>query len=129
MCSKEKIPKYININMQMQIQKIVYLSEYKNPSKYELLKNNKNIPRFENSEKIDNYGSFYVQDFEIRTIRDNNIIQPKECIFNTLPENNSNPFLVYAKSNILHKKNIIDLRNVKNTEEPDYYLLNDILSQ
>ena len=129
MYSIEYLPKYINIDMQMQIRKIVYLSEYKKSSRYELLKNTINLPRFENSDKTDNYGSLYVQDFEIKTKRDNNIILAKECIFNTIPENNSNPFLVYAKSNNLHKKKIIDLRNVKNTEEPDYYLLNDILSK
>ena len=86
------------------------------------------LPGFENSDKIDNYGSLYVQDFEIKKIKDNNI-QPKVCIFNNLPENNLNPFLVYAKSNDLHKKKIIDLRNLKNTEEQDFFFLNDILSQ
>ena len=131
MCSIDNFAKFININMQMQIKKVVYISEYDNSSKNELLNTYQKkikLPGFENSDKIDNYGSLYVQDFEIKKIKDNNI-QPKVCIFNNLPENNLNPFLVYAKSNDLHKKKIIDLRNLKNTEEQDFFFLNDILSQ
>ena len=131
MCSIDNFAKFININMQMQIKKVVYLSEYNNSSKNELLNSYQKkikLQGFENSNKIDNYDSLYVQDFEIKKIKDNNI-QPKVCIFNNLPENNLNPFLVYAKSNDLHKKKIIDLRNLKNTEEQDFFFLNDILSQ
>ena len=131
MCSIDNFAKFININMQMQIKKVVYLSEYDNSSKNELLNSYQKkikLPGFENSDKIDNYGSLYVQDFEIKKIKDNNI-QPKVCIFNTLPENNLNPFLAYAKLNDLQTKKIIDLRNLKNTEEPDFFFLNEILSQ
>ena len=110
----------------------LYLSEYDNVPRNKVFnsyQNNLNFPRFENSDKIDNCGSLHVPDFEFKTLSNNNAIQPKECIFNKLPENNLNPFLTYSKSNDSHQQIIIDLRTIKDTQEPDFVLLNDMLSQ
>ena len=132
MRTNEKIPKFISIDMQMQIKKILYLSEYDNVPRNKVFNSNQNnlkFPGFENSDKIDNCGSLHVPDFEFKTLSNNNAIQPKECIFNKLPENNLNPFLTYSKSNDSHQQIIIDLRTIKDTQEPDFVLLNDMLSQ
>ena len=113
----------------MEIKKIIFLQKYYNTPEISITSiNNKNLPGLENSNKYDNCSSLYVKDFEICQITKNKI-KPKVCIFSSLPENNLNPFQAYAKLNNLYQKRIIDLRNLKDTEEPNFLLLNDIFSQ
>ena len=133
MCSKESSAKYISIDIQMQIKKTIYLQEYKKGNSQQIYipyenNKNKNITGFENADKINNCYSLYVQDFDIKYMNNDNIINTKECTFNTLPENISNPFLSYAQLNDLNHKNIIDLTTINNIEEPNLLLLDDISS-
>ena len=128
MFKKEDYTKFISIEAQMQIKKILFLQKYNNSHKYGKSFSSKNNLEFKNME-INNYGSLFVKDFEIREIDKNEIIKPNECIFNSLSENDLNPFQSYAKLNDVYKKKIIDLRIVKNTEEPDFLLLNNDFSQ
>ena len=115
----------------MQIKKTIYLQEYKKENCKQIsipYEKNKNITGFENADKINNCYSLYVQDFDIKYMNNDNIINTKECTFNTLPENISNPFLSYAQLNDLKHKNIIDLTTINNIEEPNLLLLDDISS-
>ena len=130
MHSKVKYSKYISIDSQMEIKKIIFLQEYKNDYKNKLnifSEKYKNIPKFDNSDKINNYASIYVHDFDIKQIN-NKEKTPKKCIFNSLSEYNLNPFLSYAKNNDINQKKIIDLRNIKDTEEPSFLFLNNIFT-
>ena len=131
MCIKEDCTKFISIETQLQIKKILFLQQYNNSNicgKSFSSKNNLELNNMKISNKINNCGSLFVKDFEIREIDKNEIIKPNKCIFNSLSENDLNPFQTYAKLNDIYKKRIIDLRIVKNTEEPDYFFLNSILS-
>ena len=129
MCASVDFTKNISIEEQLEIKKIIFLQKYSNTSEISITSiNNKNLPGLENSNKYDNCSSLYVKDFEIFQITKNKI-KPKVCIFSSLPENNLNPFQTYAKLNNLYQKRIIDLRNLKDTEEPNFLLLNDIFSQ
>ena len=133
MHSKVNFTKYINIDSQMEIRKIVYLRKFKNDSKDKLnlssdnSEKNKNISKFLNSDKINNCGSLYIQDFEIKHLN-YNIVKQKKCKFNSLPEHTLNPFLSYSTLNDINENKIIDLRNIKDTEEPTL-LLNNIYSE
>ena len=132
MCIKEDCPKCISIETQMQIKKILFLQKYNNIPKYGKSFSSKNNLEFKNMEisnKISNCGSLFVKDFEIREMDKNEIIKPNECIFNSLSENDLNPFQTYAKLNDINKNKIIDLRDVKNTEEPDFLFLLNHFSQ
>ena len=125
MCSKESCAKYISIDIQMQIKKTIYLREYKKGNDKRMsvpYEKNKNITGFENADKINNCYSLYVQDFDIKYMNNDNIINTKECTFNTLPENISNPFLSYAQLNDLNYKNIIDLATINNIQEANLLL-------
>ena len=128
MHSNDNITKYINIDFQMQIKKTVYLHQFNNNDNKKLSFPSQKKSYFEYADKINNCGSLYVRDFEIRQICEENLIKPKKCKFNILPENNFNPFLSYSKSNDSNLKKIIDIRTVQNVEEPDI-LLNDLLFQ
>ena len=128
MCLKEEFTKYISIETQMQIKKILFLQKYNKIPKFVNSFSSKSNLEFKNKE-INNCGSLFVKDFEIQKMDKNVIVKPNECIFNTLSENNLYPFQTYAKLNDVNKKNIIDLRFVNNTEEPDIILLNNIFSQ
>ena len=124
--------KYINIEIQMQIKKTVYLQEMEklnNKSQNIPFKKKKNLPKFQNADKIDNCCSLNVHDFEIKYINDNNTIKSNQCLFNSLPENKFNPFLSYEQLNDWNQKQIIDLKSVNNIQEPDFLLLDDVLSQ
>ena len=115
----------------MQIKKTVYLKEMKklnNKGQNISLKKKKNLPKFQNADKIDNCCSLNVHDFEIKYINDNTI-KSNQCIFNSLPENKFNPFLSYEQLNDLNQKQIIDLKSVNNIQEPDFLLLDDVFSQ
>ena len=127
MCLKEDYIKYISVEAQMQIKKILFLQKYNNIPKYIKSFSSENNLELKNME-IDNCGSLFVKDFEIQQISKNEIIKPKECIFNSLSENNLYPFQTYAKLNDVNKNNIIDLRFV-NSEEPDFLLLDGDFSQ
>ena len=121
MYTKDKRTKYINIDSQNKIRRALYLKQYKNnDNKFYSLQNNIKIPGIENANKINNCSSLYVEDFEIKYFDEDNIVEPKECIFNTFPERKLNPFLEYSKSNDLHKKIIINVKALKNLEEPDF---------
>ena len=128
MCLKEEFTKYISIETQMQIKKILFLQKYNKIPKFVNSFSSKSNLEFKNKE-INNCGSLFVKDFEIQKMDKNVIVKPNECIFNTLSENNLYPFQTYAKLNDVNKKNIIDLRFVNNTEEPDIIFLNNIFSQ
>ena len=132
MCSKESFAKCISIDIQMQIKKTIYLQEYKKGIREQIFipyEKRKTIDNFEKTDKINNCCSLFVQDFEIKYMNNNNNIKPKECIFNSLPENNNNPFLSYAQLNDLNQKQIIDLRAINNIEEPDFLSLDNISSK
>ena len=130
MCKKDDCPKCINIETQMQIKKVLFLQKYNNSPKYaKSFSSKNNFKNMEISNKIDNCGTLFVKDFEIRQMDKNEIIKPNECIFNSFSENDLNPFQTYAKLNDIYKNKIIDLRFVKNTEEPDFLFLSNIFSQ
>ena len=132
MCIKEHCPKFISIETQMQIKKILFLPKYNNSPKSGKSFSSKNNLEFKNMEisnKISNCGSLFVKDFEIREMDKNEIIKPNECIFNSLSENDLNPFQTYAKLNDINKNKIIDIRIVKTTEEPDFLFFNKNFSQ
>ena len=132
MCIKEDCPKIISIETQMQIKKILFLQKCNNSPKYGKYfssKNNLESKNMEISNKINNCGSLFVKDFEIRQMDKNEIIKPNECIFNSLSENDLNPFQTYAKLNDINKNKIIDIRIVKTTEEPDLLFFNKNFSQ
>ena len=128
MCTNVIFTKSISIEEQLEIKKIIFLQKYSNSPENSSSINNKKLLEIEKSNKINNCGSLYVKDFEICQITKNRI-KPKGCIFNSLPENNLNPFQSYSKLNDLDQKRIIDLRNIKDTEEPNFIFLNDIFSQ
>ena len=132
MCTKENFVKCISIDIQMQIKKTIYLQEYKKGNREQIFipyEKSKTIVGFENADKINNCCSLYVQDFEIKYVNNDNNIKSKECKFNSLSENNNNPFLSYAQLNDLNQKQIIDLRAINNIEEPDFLLLDNISSK
>ena len=131
MCSNEENPKFIGLDIQMQMKKIVYLQEYRNMKRQNqniFYKNNKTLNNLGNINNMNTCCSFYVPEFEIKYINNNDIINQKKCIFNSLPENDNNPFLSYAKYNDLSKRQIIDLKDIKNIEEPNSFLLDDSIS-
>ena len=127
MHSKCDLTKYISVETQLQIKKIIFLQKYNNNFKNEIFANIKNNldSRLENYERINNCNSLYVNCFEIRQINKNDNVQAQECIFNSLPENNLNPFQSFAKLNNLNQKRIIDIKNINSIEEePDFLFLN-----
>ena len=120
--------KFISIESQMTTKKTVFLEEYKIPRKIACLKDNK-IKGYENNEKINDYASLYINDFEIVKYKPNKEPKPIKCKFNSLPENNSNPFLIHSTNNDLRQKRVIDLRTINNTEELNFFILNESFSE
>ena len=133
MCFKDDLAKYISVEEQMDIKKIIFLQKLNSNAKNKISNSFRNDSKFsglENYDKINNCNSLYVKEFEIKQINKKDIIQPKACIFNSLPEYNLKPFQSFAKLNNLNQNKIIDLRIVKDTEEEfDLNFLNDIFSQ
>ena len=122
MYTNDKRTKYINIDIQNKIKRILYLKQYKNnTNKFCSSQNNIKIPGFENADKINNCSSLHIEDFDLKYFNEDNIVKPQECIFNSFPERKLNPFLEYSKLNDLHKKVIINVKAIKNLEEPDFF--------
>ena len=97
--------------------KLVYVVENKEERKYRLnfeaqnkIKNSNII----NIDKINNCGSLYIKDLEIKYLRKEAINKPQICTFKPLSEN-INPFLVGKFD--LNVKRFIDIKVIGNTEE------------
>ena len=122
MYTNDKRTKYINIDIQNRIKRTLYLKQYKNnTNKFCYSQNNIKIPGFENADKINNCSSLYVEDFDLKYFDEDNMVKPRECIFNSFPERKLNPFLEYSKMNDLHKNIIINVKEIKKLEEPDFF--------
>ena len=122
MYTNDKRTKYINIDIQEKMRRILFLKKYKNnANKFCSSKNNIKIPGFENADKINNCCSFHTEDFEMKYLDEDNLVKPQECIFNSFPESKLNPFLEFSKMNDLHEKITINVKAIKNLEEPDFF--------
>ena len=122
MYTNDKRTKYINIDIQNRIKRTMYLKQYKNnTNKFCSSQNNIKIPGFENADKINNCSSLYVEDFDLKYFDEDNMVKRRDCIFNSFPERKLNPFLDYSKMNDLNKKIIINVQEIKNLEEPDFF--------
>ena len=106
-----------SLKIENKYKKLVYVVENKEERKYRLnfeaqnkIKNSNVI----NIDKINNCGSLYIKDLEIKYLRKEAINQPQICTFKPLSEN-LNPFLVEKFD--LTLKRFIDLKVLGNTEE------------
>ena len=108
------------LDLDNKFEKIVYIVEKKEERKNRLnleAQNKIGNSKVENINNINNSGSLFVKDFEIKYLRKEDIIKPHICDFKPLPEN-INPLLTQQFD--LYQKRFIDLKNIINTGENDY---------
>ena len=78
------------LNLDNTLEKVVYIiennSERKNRLKFEAQNKIQNS-KVENINHINNCGSLFIKDFEIRYLKKEDIIKPQICAFKPLPEN------------------------------------------
>ena len=108
------------LNLDNSSEKVVYIvennAERKNRLKFEAQNKIQNS-KVENINHINNCGSLFIKDFEIRYIKMEEIIKPQICSFKPLPEN-INPFL--AEKFDLNQKRFIDLKSINTGNESIY---------
>ena len=108
------------LNLDNTLEKVVYIiennSERKNRLNFEAQKKIQNS-KVENINHINNCGSLFIKDFEIRYIKKEEIVKPQICAFKPLPEN-INPFL--AEKFDLNLKRFIDLKTINTRNENIY---------
>ena len=108
------------LNVENTMEKVVYMvesnAERKNRLKFEAQNKIKNS-KVENINYINNCGSLFIKDFQIRYLKMEDIIKPQLCTFKPLPEN-INPFL--AEKFYLSQRRFIDLKTI-NTENDNFY--------
>ena len=108
------------LDLDNKFEKIVYIVEKKEERKNRLnleAQNKIGNSKVENINNINNSGSLFVKDFEIKYLRKEDIIKPHICDFKPLPEN-INPLLTQQFD--LYQKRFIDLKNIINTGENGY---------
>ena len=108
------------LDLDNKFEKIVYIVEKKEERKNRLnleAQNKIGNSKVENINNINNNGSLFVKDFEIKYLRKEDIIKPHICDFKPLPEN-INPLLTQQFD--LYQKRFIDLKNIINTGENGY---------
>ena len=108
------------LDLDNKFEKIVYIVEKKEERKNRLnleAQNKIGNSKVENINNINNNGSLFVKDFEIKCLRKEDIIKPHICDFKSLPEN-INPLLTQQFD--LYQKRFIDLKNIINTGENGY---------
>ena len=108
------------LNLDNTLEKVVYIiennSERKNRLKFEGQNKIQNS-KVENINHINNCGSLFIKDFEIRYIKKEEIVKPQICAFKPLSEN-INPFL--AEKFDLNLKRFIDLKTINTRNENIY---------
>ena len=108
------------LNLDNSSEKVVYIvennAERKNRLKFEAQNKIQNS-KVENINHINNCGSLFIKDFEIRYIKMEDIIKPQICSFKPLPEN-INLFL--AEKFDLNQKRFIDLKSINTGNESIY---------
>ena len=108
------------LNVENTMEKVIYMvesnAERKNRLKFEAQNKIKNS-KVENINYINNCGSLFIKDFQIRYLKMEDIIKPQLCTFKPLPEN-INPFL--AEKFDLSQRRFIDLKTI-NTENDNFY--------
>ena len=108
------------LNLDNSSEKVVYIvennAERKNRLKFEAQNKIQNS-KVENINHINNCGSLFIKDFEIRYIKMEDIIKPQICSFKPLQEN-INPFL--AEKFDLNQKRFIDLKSINTGNESIY---------
>ena len=111
-----------NMEERMQMKKILFLKEYNIKNRFPKFPQKKIInSNLQNYERINDNYSIYVKEFKIIKMKEDNFKAPLKCDFNSLPENDICPFVSYKASN-----NAINLRNIKNIQEPNILMLDDI---
>ena len=108
------------LDLDNKFEKIVYIVEKKEERKNRLnleAQNKIGNSKVENINNINNSGSLFVKDIEIKYLRKEDIIKPHICDFKPLPEN-INPLLTQQFD--LYQKRFIDLKNIINTGENGY---------
>ena len=108
------------LDLDNKFEKIVYIVEKKEERKNRLnleAQNKIGNSKVENINNINNSGSLFVKDFEIKYLRKEDIIKHHICDFKPLPEN-INPLLTQQFD--LYQKRFIDLKNIINTGENGY---------
>ena len=108
------------LDLDNKFEKIVYIVEKKEERKNRLnleAQNKIGNSKVENINNINNSGSLFVKDFEIKYLRKEDIIKPHISDFKPLPEN-INPLLTQQFD--LYQKRFIDLKNIINTGENGY---------
>ena len=108
------------LNVENTMEKVIYMvesnAERKNRLKFEAQNKIKNS-KVENINYINNCGSLFIKDFQIRYLKTEDIMKPQLCTFKPLPEN-INAFL--AEKFDLSQRRFIDLKTI-NTENDNFY--------